>query len=127
MTEANAAQLGQLIRVARQDRGLSTPQLAEAVGIAQSNIVRLEQGQVETPSAALLQRIAVELDLPLTRLYRLAGIPVPALRPYLRADYGLSDQDVARVQAYIEQLAARYGPAGAGPSDGADETPEERM
>jgi transcriptional regulator with XRE-family HTH domain len=124
MTEADAVHLGRIVRAARQDHGLSTPQLAEAVGIAQSNIVRLEQGHVESPSPVVLQRIATELDLPLTQLYRLAGIPVPALRPYLRADYGLSDQDVAQVQAYIQELASRYGTAGDGPVDGADELPE---
>lgn len=125
MTDASATQLGQLIRAARQDKGLSTPELAMAVGIAQSNIVRLENGQVETPAAVLLQRLSTQLDLPLTQLYRLAGIPVPALQPYLRADYGLSDQDVTRVQDYIQQLASRYGADGKGPSDGADEQPED--
>lgn len=125
MTEANAEQLGQLIRAARQDRGLSTPELARAVGIAQSNIVRLENGQVETPAAVLLQRLSNQLELPLVQLYRLAGIPVPALQPYLRADYGLNEQDVARVQEYIQQLASRYGADGQGPLDGADKQPED--
>lgn len=125
MTEANAKQLGQLIRAARQDQGLSTPELARAVGTSQSNIVRLENGQVETPSAVLLQRLSTQLDQPLTQLYRLAGIPVPALQPYLRADYGLSDKDVTRVQDYIHRLASRYGADGKGPSDGADEQPED--
>lgn len=125
MTGANAKHLGQLIRAARGERGLSTTELAQSVGIAQSNIVRLENGQVETPAAALLQRLATELDLPLTRLYRLAGIPVPALQPYLRADYGLNEEDVARVQTYIQQLASQYGADGHGPLEGDDEQPED--
>ncbi len=123
MTISDAEQLGNLLAAARARAGLSTPQLAALTGVSQSNIVRLEQGRIASPSAASLQRLGAALDVPLHELYRLAGIPLPGLQPYLRASYGLSPEDAARAQAYIERLAERYGADGSGPAEGADEAP----
>jgi transcriptional regulator with XRE-family HTH domain len=122
---ADLAALGALIRSARQAHGLTTRQLAEMVGWHQSRLVHLEQGAVARPSALLLQRIAQQLEIPLLELYRLAGVPIPALRPYLRA-YGLSPEDTAKAEAYIARLAAEAGSTGPGPLDGLDEQPEEK-
>jgi len=115
--------LGQMIRTARQERGLSTTELAKTVGMAQSNLVRLEKGEVQRPLPANLERLAEQLGLPLAELYDLAGFPLPQvpLQPYLRAGYGLSDDDIGRVHDYIQQLAAKHGGTGDGPADGADE------
>jgi transcriptional regulator with XRE-family HTH domain len=124
VTITNAQRLGKLLFTARQEKGLSTTQLAELAATNQSTIVRLEKGEFAQPSPQLLQRLAHQLDLPLPELYRLAGVPLPALQPYLRAQVGLSEKDTARVQAYIAKLAAKYGGDGTGPSEGADELPE---
>lgn len=123
MTTTDAERLGNLLAAARARTGLSTPQLAAQTGVSQSNIVRLEQGRIANPSAASLQRLGAALGIPLGNLYELAGIPLPSLQPYLRASYGLSPEDAARAQAYVEQLAERYGADGSGPPDGADEEP----
>jgi transcriptional regulator with XRE-family HTH domain len=125
MTITDAQRLGRLLAKARAKTGLSTTQLAEAVAVNQSNIVRLEQGQITSPTPALLQRLADRLDLPLNQLYELAGIPLPGLHAYLRTSYGLSEADIARTQEYIDRLAASYGSDGRGPDDGADEAPED--
>lgn len=123
MTISDAEQLGKLLAAARARAGLSTPQLSVLTDVSQSNIVRLEQGRIASPSAASLQRLGEVLDVPLHDLYGLAGIPLPGLQPYLRASYGLSPADAARAQAYIEQLAEGYGANGTGPPEGADEAP----
>jgi transcriptional regulator with XRE-family HTH domain len=123
MTLSDAQQLGRLLAAGRARAGLSTTQLAAATEVNQSSIVRLEQGQFVRPSPTLLQRLAQVLDLPLNDLYRLADVPLPSLRPYLRASYGLTESDAARAQAYIEKLAANYGATGQGPAGGADEAP----
>lgn len=125
MTDSQAAALGQLLRAARNAKGFSTRQLAEIVGADQSQLVRLEQGKVARPRPGLLLRLGQSLDVRLVDLYELAGIPLPELHPYLRARYGLTDQDTAQVQRYIEKLAAGYGADGSGPLDGADEQPED--
>ena len=124
MSESNAETLGHLVRAARHAHGLATPALAQAVGVNQSSIVRLENGRFAKPTPAVLQRISEVLEIPLMQLYALADIPMPALQPYLRASYGLSHEDVENVHQYIQQLAARYGADGTGPLDGADEQPE---
>jgi transcriptional regulator with XRE-family HTH domain len=123
MTATDAERLGKLLATARARAGMSTIQLALGAGINQSNVVRLEQGRIARPKPELLQRLAEALDLPLNELYAVAGVPLPRLQPYLRASYGLSAQDAARAQAYIERLAAGDGADGRGPSDGADEVP----
>lgn len=125
MTVSDAEQLGRLLAAARARAGLSTPQLAAITGVSQSNIVRLEQGRIASPSGSSLQRLSTALDVPLHDLYQLAGIPLPGLQPYLRASYGLTPADAARAQAYIERLAQGYGADGNGPPDGADEAPLE--
>ena len=117
--------LGWLIRRAREAQGLSRRQLADRVGMHHSSLSPLEQGRVSRPTAALLQRLAEQLQLPLRELYALAGVPVPPLRPYLRARYGLSATDSAKAEAYIARLVTRSGGTGTGPLDGDDETPED--
>ena len=123
MTATDAEQLGRILANARARLGLSTPQLARHAGVSQSNIVRLESGKIARPKPETLQRLAAALELSTERLYALAGLPGLRLQPYLRASYGLSAADAAKAQAYIEQLAAGYGPADRGPDDGADEEP----
>ena len=123
MTDTDADRLGRMLASARAVKGLSTPQLARVAGVSQSNIVRLELGKIARPRPETLQRLAHALELPPERLYGLAGLPQLRLQPYLRASYGLSATEAARAQAYIEQLAAGYGPADQGPDDGADEAP----
>jgi transcriptional regulator with XRE-family HTH domain len=124
MTDSQAVRLGALLRQARLDHGLSTHQLAAIVEVNQSRLVRLEQGKTaQRPEPALLQRLCEALDLPLSTVYELAGIRMPALKPYLRASYGLTETDAVKAQTYIEQLAERYGAPGPGPLNGADETP----
>jgi transcriptional regulator with XRE-family HTH domain len=126
MTQSKSQRLGKTVRTAREAQGLSTHALAELVGVQQSRIVRLEQGKILEPQPKLLHALSQALDLRLVDLYELAGIRMPGLQPYLRAQLGFSDRDTARVQAYIEKLAAKYGADGSGPHDGADEQPEQR-
>jgi len=106
LTRQNAKRLGDLISAARARAGLNTTELADLVGVNQSNISRLESGKISSPGPVALTRLSEVLRLPLATLYDLAGIPLPALRPYLRSSVGLSAEDAARAAVYIERLAA---------------------
>lgn len=121
-----AKELGTFIRTARNAQGLSTRELADAVGLKNmSQVVRLEQGQIASPKADLLGRIADVLHLPVADLMALAGYPtttaLPALRPYMRAKYkDLPPEAVDEVEAFITNLQHRHGLSN-GPQHGEDE------
>jgi len=125
MTSQQSKALGEMVRAARHERGLSTRQLGEIVGVNQSQLVRLEQGKTLEPQPSLLQSLSEALDLRLVDIYELAGIRMPSLQPYLRATYGLNPKDTAKAEAYIQRLASKLGSTGHGPDDGADEAPEQ--
>ena len=116
--------LGQAIQAARLSCGLTLQQLAEAVGVNRTSILRFESG-ARSPRASTLRRIAATLDTPAADLFALSGFTVPTelptLRPYLRAKYGLDEQTITAIGDYIAQLANRYGQASPGPEDGEDE------
>ncbi len=62
-----AATLGQKIRAAREDRGLTQAELAARAQVAQAYLSYLEQDQRE-PSLSIAARIARELEIPLDEL-----------------------------------------------------------
>ena len=55
--------LAAAITKARQDKGMSTRQVAAEIGIDQSNLVRLEQGSVAEPKPSVLDGLAQVLEL----------------------------------------------------------------
>ncbi len=61
VTDAPLAQVGALIRGARQNQGLTQSQLAERLGTSQSAVHRIEQGQ-QNLSLEMLARISAALD-----------------------------------------------------------------
>ena len=98
--------------------------VAALVPLVMSQIVRLEQGRVQSPKAELLAAIAEQLELPLADIFGLAGFAVPAelpsFRPYLRAKYrGLPPGAVAELERSFEAIAKKYGTGG--PRDSEDE------
>lgn len=122
MDREQAKALGTFIRTHRTERGLSTRDLAAAVGVDMAQIVRLERGTVASPKADLLSRIAPEVGVEVTDLYRLAGyaVELPSFVPYLRAKYGdLPDDAVDQMERYFRRVARRHGTKG--PDDGEDE------
>lgn len=116
--------LGSYLRQQRQTKGWSTRQLAAEVGVDMAQIVRLEQGRVQSPKAELLAAIAEQLELPMADVFGLAGFAVPtelpSFRPYLRAKYrDLPTGAVAELERSFQAIAKKYGTNG--PLDGEDE------
>lgn len=93
---------------ARRDRGLGVRPLARRVGTSAARLSRIENGRSQ-PDTQLLQALSESLDIPWSEALDLvAQSPLsrnaPPLSKYLRAKYGFSPDEVARVQALVERL-----------------------
>jgi transcriptional regulator with XRE-family HTH domain len=78
MSPAALDSLAQIIRQARESKGLSQRALSERVGIPQGHISRIENGSVDLQASSLIQ-IARALDLELALIPRRALSTVQAL------------------------------------------------
>jgi transcriptional regulator with XRE-family HTH domain len=126
MTEHNPAVLGEFIKQARIAKGLGSRELANRVGLAQSNIVRIEQGHIAEPKPSILGRLAEVLDLDMADVYNAAGYPqpegLPSFTPYLRSKYkDLPPEARAELEQSFSHIAQKYGYDAAGPAPGQDE------
>ena len=113
MSEAKRGQFSTFIAARRKERELSMAQLAEAVGVAKSNVHYWESGE-GLPKATVLEPLAQALGVSYEDLFALAGYAhpegLPAFRPYLRAKYGaLPDDALAEAEAFFDELTERYG------------------
>ncbi len=77
MVEGNAARLGNTLRTARKLKGKSLKAVAEPAGISAAYLLKLEKGQVESPSPHILHRLAGELGIDYLELMRKTGYMVP--------------------------------------------------
>ena len=77
MVEGRAARLGNTLRTARKLKGKSLKAVAEPAGISTAYLLKLEKGQVESPSPHILHRLAGELGIDYLDLMRKAGYMVP--------------------------------------------------
>jgi len=97
------------LRAAREEAGISQRQLASRVGIHHSYLARLENGENDSPSAELLQRIADVLEISSTDLLTFIGVKspegLPELAPYLRAKYHLDEAAVRELAEHMRLLA----------------------
>jgi transcriptional regulator with XRE-family HTH domain len=129
MTPEQARLLGRFIAEKRDALGMSQRKLAEAIGVQNTTIMRLEAGEYAAPSPDNLARIAETLGIEMADLYAMAEYLVPkklpTLTPYLRAKYSeLPDGAAEQIEAYAHRLAKRHGVDLRGPAPGVDEEPE---
>lgn len=108
MSTRNAKKLGAFIKRHRKQRGLSQEKLGGLVGLPGSTIFRLERGEFKAPSPEKLQRLAGALEVDFEDLFTLAGYAtpgLPGLPVYLRRKFDdISDEEVARVERYVQRL-----------------------
>jgi transcriptional regulator with XRE-family HTH domain len=108
MTPERAEELGMLIAKARVRKALSTRALAQQVGVAYGWLSELEAGRFLEPAPDRLAKLSEALNISPARINRLtngamtAGLPTPQV--YFRAKYGLSADQAARVQRYVDRL-----------------------
>jgi transcriptional regulator with XRE-family HTH domain len=109
MNEKQAEVLGGLLRAKRQELGYSTYQLAEAAGVNNSTVVRIELGRFAAPSPDKLAKFAKALGMNLGEIFVKAGYVVPDELPdldaYLSTKYpDLSKSDLRKMQLALKEL-----------------------
>lgn len=109
MSTQDAKKLGHFIAARRTEQGLSQEKLGALAGLPGSTIFRLERGEFKAPSPEKLQRLAGALEVDFEDLFTLAGYQapegLPGLPVYLRRKFDdLSDEEVERVERYVERL-----------------------
>jgi transcriptional regulator with XRE-family HTH domain len=101
--------LGEYLRAERERADISQRQLASRVGIHNSYLARLENGENDSPAAEVLQRIADVLEISSADLLAFIGVKppggLPELAPYLRAKYRMSDTAIREMAEQMRRLA----------------------
>lgn len=109
--------IGERIRDLRSERGVSQEALAEAAGVAQSAISKLERNQVDDPGVMMLSGIAGHLGVTLNELVGDARLP--------GAKRAAKSQSAAEASAPLDQAGAlqRIAAILGEPPEGAELTP----
>jgi transcriptional regulator with XRE-family HTH domain len=126
MTPEQAKALGNYLRQARIDKGLTTRAVAAASGMDMATVVRIENGSFVAPRPDKLAAIARALDLSPTDVFARADYvdvdELPSFAPYLRSKYrDLPDTALAEMERYFERLKRQHGYDEHGPAPGEDE------
>jgi transcriptional regulator with XRE-family HTH domain len=127
MTNAtNAVQLGKTLKERRNALELTIKEVARRSGMTDSNVLRIERGDIPQPRPETLKSLADVLGLALSDLFNLAGYvqpkTLPSFSPYLRSKYADLPESAAReMEASFARIAAKHGYDPHGPHDGEDE------
>jgi transcriptional regulator with XRE-family HTH domain len=122
MVNAMLQRLGDRLRDARGERGLSLQAAAGAAQISTGYLHKLEAGRVGSPSPRVLRRLAAALGVPYRTLLELAGYlepgddptkedampattPPPPTNQELSRLLGAIREDLARLEARQDDLA----------------------
>jgi transcriptional regulator with XRE-family HTH domain len=126
MDKEQSLQLGHLLKQARLDHQLSAREVGDRSGMADSNVLRLEQGAIANPRPDTLKSLADVLELDLADLYAAAGYVqpqgLPSFAPYLRSKYAdIPASAAAELEASFSRIAAKHGYDPKGTQQGEDE------
>ncbi len=108
--------LAEVLRETRQTRGASLEAIAQPAKISTPYLLKLERGQVRSPSPRVLARLAAVLEIPYLRLLELAGYldeeeaaAAEARRrmPHPLAGQQLTNEEWREVGAFIRRLVAQ--------------------
>jgi len=113
--------LGEELRDAREEQGLSLAAVAEPANISAAYLHKLERGIVDNPSPRVLARIAAALEMPYLRLMELAGYldemqlaearrRGPSAKDHPLAGQHLTPEEWRAVGEFIEELCRQRGP-----------------
>lgn len=108
ISATKAKELGRMVAAARARTGMSTRQLAPLLGISNSWITKLEQGQYLDPSPALLAKVVDVLDIDPQRVDRLMpgalAASLPSLRTYFRIKHAVTPAAAEQIARYADRL-----------------------
>lgn len=110
MADGHAKKLGSTLRELRDLKQKSLKAVADPADISPAYLMKLEKGEVQSPSPHVLNRLAEALDADYLELMRRAGYLVPAsessggtLAHALSAE-GLTEEEAAALSAYLTVL-----------------------
>ncbi|RMB77659.1 XRE family transcriptional regulator [Rhodococcus sp. SBT000017] len=121
-----AAKLGKVLKERRNKLELTIKEVARRSGMTDSNVLRIERGDIPQPRPETLKSLADVLGLELSDLFNLVGYvqpkALPSFSPYLRSKYSdLPESAAKEVEASFARIAARHGYDPNGPHNGEDE------
>lgn len=99
-------QLGQLIKTAREAKGLTLRAAADLLEIDKGYYSRIENG--EYPLGKHARAVAKLYGLKVDEVEALASTKLPTLRPYLRAKYNLPPEAVAELEQHFKAVSQQY-------------------
>lgn len=124
---SHSQRLGQFIRAKREEADIGIRELTERSSVSKSTISKLENGLIDHPQTAVLDRIARTLGTSLTEMHTAAGYEtsLPSLPVYLRSQYRhLTPEQQNKLTQQVAAVTRRYGSptAARGPNLGEDES-----
>lgn len=122
----NAAKLGETLKQRRNKLELTIKEVARRSQMTDSNVLRIERGDIPQPRPETLKSLADVLGLDLSDLFNIIGYvqpkTLPSLAPYLRSKYADLPESAAReMESSFAKIAAKHGYDPNGPADGEDE------
>lgn len=99
-------QLGDILRAAREARGLMSREAAKKLGIDPAYYSRIESGQYALGKHAAA--IAKLYKLNVAEVEAMAAQKLPKYRPYLRATTNLPDEALAELEDHFKAVTAKY-------------------
>jgi len=81
--------IGEEIAKARENKGLSQRQLANAIGISNAELSKIESGERETPNPKILKKISKHIDLNYNDMLSMIGLgsQLTPLNPFIKNYY----------------------------------------
>lgn len=106
-------ELGKYLRSLRPEGKPSLREVAARAELTAAFLSKLELGQHESMELETLRKVARGYGVPVTKLLAVTGLaedqPNPDLNVYLRTQYGLSEEGIREVEAFIGYVRRRYG------------------
>lgn len=110
MTEAQARNLGALLRAARARSGKSFRALQAETGIPLATLKNFEDGTHMEPSPTTLLRLAEALQVDPDRINRISrnylAEALPGVRTYFRSTAKLAPSDLDKIEAVLAEIEA---------------------
>lgn len=112
MQQHKATPLGARLKELRTQRGISLRGVAEAAGVDDSLLSRIETGRVAKPTQQNLNRLAAFYDIDPEELWVLASYHIstrlPGVGAYFRSRYHLPDEAVHEMENFLGYIQKKY-------------------